>query len=148
MPRRVSKYSLDESLGHLASNASRAVLKQINQELARRGFPITSDQFSVIVHVWDQNGQPQYMLTEKLFKDKTTMARLIANLESLGFVVRVPGQRDAREKNVFLTEKGRDMMSQVADLITDILEEAQRGIDPEHLRICKDVLRRFHRNLL
>ena len=148
MHRRKSQYSLDESLGHLASNASRVVLRRINQELARRGFPVTSEQFSVIVHVWDRNGQPQYMLTEKLFKDKTTMARLVSGLEAQGLVVRMPGQRDAREKNVFLTKKGKDMMPKVIEAISGILEQAQRGISPEELKICKDVLRRFSRNLL
>ena len=148
MRKRPSKYCLEESLGHLASNASRAVLKRINQELARRGFPITSEQFSVMVHIWDQNGQPQYMLTRTLFKDKTTMARLVGGLESLGLVTRIPGQRDAREKIVYLTEAGKQMMANIGDLILEILEQAQKGIDNRELEICKDVLRRFHHNLV
>jgi DNA-binding MarR family transcriptional regulator len=141
-------YSLDDSLGHLASNASRAVLKRINQELSRRGLPLTSEQFSVIVHVWDQNGRPQYVLTERLYKDKTTMARLVAGLESLGLLSRAPGQHDAREKNVFLTEKGKEMMTQVAGLVSEILDAGQKGINKQDLTICKEVLRRFHKNLL
>ena len=147
MRKNNSKYFLDDSLGHLASNASRAVLKRINQELSRQGFPITSEQFSVLVHVWDQNGQPQYVLVEKLYKDKTTMARLVASLESLGLIVRTPGQKDAREKNVFLTEQGRNMMAKVTELVQEILVTAQKGIDERELKICKEVLRRFHKNL-
>jgi DNA-binding MarR family transcriptional regulator len=141
-------YSLDDSLGHLASNASRAVLKRINQELARRGFPLTSEQFSVMVHVWDQSGRPQYILAERLYKDKTTMARLVAGLEAQGVLTRAPGQEDAREKIVFLTEKGKAVMTQVADLVSEILETGQKGIKKEDLATCKEVLRRFHRNLL
>jgi len=146
MPK--NNYSLHESLGHLASAASRAVLKRINAELSRNGFPITSEQFSAMVHVWDQNGQPQYQLVESLNKDKTTLARLLANLESLDLVVRIPGQVDAREKNVYLTDKGRDMMSQISVVVNEILEEAQKGMDKNELKICKKVLRQFHKNLL
>jgi DNA-binding MarR family transcriptional regulator len=148
MRKRNPKYSLDESLGHLASNASRVVLRRINQELARQGFSITSEQFSVLVHVWDQNGQPQYVLVDKLYKDKTTMARLVASLERLGLLVRVPGQKDAREKNVFLTEQGKEIMVRITDLVQHILEIGQKGISEEELKVCRDVLRRFHRNLL
>jgi len=148
MPKRPTKYSLDESLGYLTGNASRAVLKRINQELSRRRFPITSDQFLVLVHLWDQGGQPQYALVEKLFKDKTQMARLVASLEGLGLVTRLTGQRDAREKIVFLTKQGSDMMTKIAALVQEILDTAQRGIDERDLLICKDVLRRFHANLL
>jgi DNA-binding MarR family transcriptional regulator len=147
MRKSNSSYFLDESLGHLVSNASRAVLKRINQDLSRQEIPITSEQFSVLVHVWDQNGQPQYVLVEKLYKDKTTMARLVASLEALGLIVRTPGQKDAREKNVFLTEQGRSIMAKVTDLVQDILEPAQKGIDAHDLKICKEVLRRFHKNL-
>ena len=147
MPKKTSTYSLDESLGHLASNASRAVLRRINRELSRRKFPITSEQFSVLVHVWDQNGSPQYVLTEKLYKDKTAMARALSTIESLGLLVRMPGQVDGREKLVFVTKQGRDMMSEVADLVSGILEEAQKGIPESDLQVCKSVLRRFHRNL-
>ena len=147
MRKSKSSYFLDDSLGHLTSNASRSILKRINQELSRQEIPITSEQFSVLVHVWDQNGQPQYGLVEKLYKDKTTMARLVASLESLGLIVRTPGQRDARGKNVFLTEQGRSVVTKVTDLVQDILDSAQRGIDEQELKICKEVLRRFHQNL-
>jgi DNA-binding MarR family transcriptional regulator len=148
MPKKTSRYSLDDSLGHLASNASRAVLRRINQELSRRKLPITSEQFSVLVHVWDQNGSPQYVLTEELYKDKTAMARVLSSIESVGLIVRMPGQVDRREKLVFLTRKGRDMMSEVADLVSSILDEAQEGIPVSDLQVCKSVLRRFHRNLM
>lgn len=142
------KYSLNESLGHLASAASRAVLKRINIELARNGYPITSEQFSALVHIWDQNGQPQYQLVEALNKDKTTLARLMANLESLELIVRIAGNVDGREKNIFLTDKGRDMMSKVSDMVQEILDEGQKGISEKELIVCKNVLRKFKANLM
>ena len=147
MRKKTSQYFLDDSLGHLTSNASRAILKRINLELSRQEIPITSEQFSVLVHVWDQNGQPQYVLVDKLYKDKTTMARLVASLEALGLIVRSPGQKDAREKNVFLTEQGRSIMVKVTDLVHEILVAAQKGIDESDLKICKEVLKQFHKNL-
>jgi DNA-binding MarR family transcriptional regulator len=148
MRKKAHTYSLDDSLGHLASNASRAVLRRINQELVRQGLPITSEQFSVLVHVWDQNGQPQYVLVDKLYKDKTTMARLVGSLERLGLLVRVSGQEDGREKIVFLTDQGKDIMLKVTKLVQQILEVGQKGISEQDMKVCKDVLKRFHKNLL
>jgi DNA-binding MarR family transcriptional regulator len=142
------QYDLNESLGHLTSQASRMVLKRINRELARKGLPITSEQFSVLVHVWAQNAQPQYVLADKLFKDKTNIARLLASLESSALVVRIPGQKDAREKMVCLTEQGQKLMEKVTVVVQQALEHGQRGIDERDIAICKDVLRRFHGNLL
>ena len=124
------------------------ILKRINQELSRNTFPITSDQFSTLIYVLNQNGQPQYALAETLNKDKTTMARVLAGLESLGLIVRRPGNSDAREKNVFLTDQGRKMMNDITDLVQGILESATEGIDPDNIEVTKDVLRKFYRNLL
>jgi DNA-binding MarR family transcriptional regulator len=148
MQNEPTRYCIDESLGHLASNASRAVLKRINREFSRKGYPITSEQFSVLVHIWDQNGQPQYVHVEKLYKDKTTMARLFAGLEALGLISREPGPKDAREKIVNLTEAGKKMMTRVTHQVQDILEIAQAGIDERELKICREVLRRFQQNLV
>lgn len=147
MRHNKTTYSFEESLGHLTSQASRMILKRINQELARRELPLTSDQFSTLVYVWNQNGQPQYTLAESLNKDKTTMTRMLAGLESAGLIVRLPGSTDAREKNVFLTDRGNQMMQDVTQVVQEVLENAMAGIEEADIDICKNVLRKFYGNL-
>ena len=147
MKKTARPYLFEESLGHLTSQASRMILKRINQELTKHEFPITSDQFSALIYIWNQNGQPQYTLVESLNKDKTTMTRLLASLESLGLIVRLPGTKDAREKNVFLTESGNKMMSDVTGIVQELLDNAMNGIDVVEIETCKSVLRRFYSNL-
>lgn len=147
MRHNKTAYSFEESLGHLTSQASRMILKRINQELGRRGLPITSDQFSTLVYVWNQNGQPQYSLAESLNKDKTTMTRMLAGLESSGLIVRLPGNTDAREKNVFLTDRGNQMMQDVTQVVQEVLENAMSGIEESEIEVCKNVLRKFYGNL-
>jgi len=140
-------YSLDDSLGNLSTLFSRAILKRINLELKCHGYKITSEQWVILVYVWGHNGQSQQALAEKLFKDKTTIARLVASVELLGLVVREAGQSDNREKIVFLTERGKQVMNRVTALVQTLLNEAGRGISEEEMKICKDVLRRAHKNI-
>ena len=147
MGKAGGQYSLDESLGNLSTLFSRAILKRLNLELRRHGHKITSEQWVVLVHVWSHNGQSQQVLAEKLFKDKTTIARLVASVESLGLVVRKAGQSDNREKIVFLTEHGKQVMKRVTALVQGLLNIAGRGISEEEMKICKDVLRKAHKNI-
>jgi len=147
MARTNGEYSLNESLGNLSTLFSRAILKRINLELKRQGYKITSEQWVVLVHVWGHNGQSQQVLAEKLFKDKTTIARLVASVESLGLVGRKGGRRDNREKIVFLTERGKQVTNRVTALVQRLLTEAGRGISEEDMKVCKDVLRRAHKNI-
>ncbi|BCS55385.1 MarR family winged helix-turn-helix transcriptional regulator [Geobacter sp. SVR] len=144
----IPKYRLEKSLGHLAARFSRVVLRRINIALAQEGLPITADQYSFLIQLWERNGLPQGVLAEKTVKDKTTMARLAAGLESIGLIVRVPSTTDARERLVFLSDEGKRIMDRATLLVREIIGEAQQGIDEAQLETCRDVLRRACSNLL
>jgi len=147
MTRSATEYTLEKSLGHLAARFTRVLLRRINATLSLHGFPITSDQYSFLVQLWERNGLPQGVLADKTAKDKTTMARLAAGLESLGLIVRLPSPGDARERLVFLTDKGKEAMDEATGLVRGILSEAQQGIDEGQLEACREVLRRAFINL-
>jgi MarR family transcriptional regulator, organic hydroperoxide resistance regulator len=140
-------YSLDKSLGHLSARFSRILLRRINAELAQHDVPITAEQYSFLIQLWEKNGLPQGVLAEKTAKDKTTMARLAAGLEARGLIVRLPSPGDARERLVHLSTKGKEVMDQATALARKIVAEAQQGIDEAELELCRDVLRRASLNL-
>lgn len=141
------KYRLAESLGYLTHQASGSIRKQMGRELVRRGLPIKAEQFAALIYIWDDDGQPQRVLAEKLYRDKTTVTRLVSSIESLGFIRRETGPDDAREKRIFLTDAGKNLMREVTKLVREILELSETGIGAEEMRICKDVLRRVSENL-
>ncbi len=143
-----NEYILEKSLGHLSARFTRVIQRRINTTLAQHGFPITSDQYSFLVQLWNQNGLPQGVLADKTVRDKTTMTRLAAGLESQGLITRLPSPSDARERLVFLTDKGKEVMDKATGLVRQILAEAQAGIDETELETCRDVLRRACNNLL
>ena len=104
------EYAIDKSLGHLATRFSRVLLRQIDAAFAQNGLPITAQQYSFLIQLWNRNGLPQGVLAEKTARDKTTMARLAAGLESAGLIVRLPSPADSRERLVFLTDQGKELM--------------------------------------
>lgn len=140
-------YGLDKSLGHLAARFTRVLLRRINVVLSQGGLPITAEQYAFLIQLWERNGLPQGILAAKTARDKTTMARLASGLESRDLIVRVPSPADARERLVCLTDKGKKLMNEATTLVSEILAEAQKGIDVGEMEICKDVLRRTCLNL-
>lgn len=141
------RYSLEDSLAHLAARFYRAMWKDVTRTLARQGLQVSAEQWPILIHVWDRNGQSQKELAQRLFKDKTTIARCVAGLESLGLVLRESSPEDRREKRVFLTKKGKEIMDGATATIQMIDRRAEACIEEEELAICKDVLRRVHKNL-
>lgn len=115
--------------------------------LSEGGLQITMEQWPILIHLWDRNGQTQKELANRVFKDKTTITRLVADIESSGIIERQPDREDKRERSVFLTEKGKEIMNMATMLIQRVDGCAEAGIDEKDLMICKTVLRRLHRNL-
>ncbi len=142
-----SHYLLKDSLGHLATQFSKAVLKRINQDLQAAGHPVTSEQWTALVHIWNQGGLTQQELGERLFKDKTNIARLSASLERQGYIRRAPGTLDRREKTLRLTDQGLTAMPALAALVQRVLHDAYAGIDEHELALCRRVLARARQNL-
>lgn len=147
MGRKPSKYKLQDSIGYLTYQASGAIRKMISRELARRGYPLGAEQFSALIYIWDADGEPQRVLAEKMYRDKSTVTRLVGQIEAMGYVQRVSGKQDTREKRIFLTEKGKELMSGVTQLVLEVLRLAVKGVSKDELKICKDVLRRVWQNL-
>lgn len=147
MNEQPSRYSLETSLGHLATRFSRIVLRRLNADLVNRGLEITAEHYSLLVQLWEHNGLSQGALAVKTAKDKTTMARLAATLDKRGLIERRPSPNDGRERLLFLSATGKSVMDQATALAKEILADAQRGISAAELAHCRDVLRRACANL-
>ena len=136
-----------ESLGYLTYHASGSIRKSIGRELARKGYPIKAEQFTILVYVWEEDGQSQRLLAEKIYREKTAVTRALAAAEAVGLVERRRDPADGREKRVFLTPQGKKLMGEVTQLVQEILQEAEKGIDAGVVANCKDALRRIRQNL-
>jgi len=147
MPKQSTPYSLEISLGHLATRFSRVVLRRLNADLAEHGLAITAEQYSLLVQLWEHNGLSQGALADKAAKDKTTMARLAAGLETRGLIERRPSASDGRERLLFLSNEGKSVMHQATALASNILADAQKDISDEQLELCRNILRRACSNL-
>lgn len=142
-----SRYLLKDSLGHLATQFSKAVLRRINLEFEAAGHAVTGEQWTALVHIWDAEGLTQQELGQRIVKDKTTIARLVAGLERQGYVRRRPGASDRRERLLALSERGRADMPHLAALVQGVLDKACAGIDAHELCLCRRVLARARQNL-
>lgn len=146
MEKTPLKYCLDESLGYLTARVSKSILRQIGISLGENSLPVTPEDFTFLVHLWNENGISQKSLGQSMQREKTTVAKLAARIESRGLITRKPGS-DGREKRLYLTESGLAVMSEVTQVVQEILNEAEGAIPENELTICKNVLREVFGNL-
>lgn len=140
------RYNLEESLGYVMARASRAIGTRLNRNFTEAGFDVTCEQWSVLMNLWQKNGQSQQDLAGTTCKDKTSVTRLIDNMEKHSLVVRIPSQEDRRRKLIYLTKKGRDLQERLARIVRQTLKDAQKNIKVKDVDLCKQVLRQVYEN--
>ena len=111
------------------------------------GLEITIEQWSVLYHLWRQEGQSQQQLCDATFRDKPSITRLVDNLEKLKLVKRVPSKDDRRINLIYLTKEALHLQEKTMALANKTLNEALEGVTNGQIEIAKEVLQKVYDNL-
>lgn len=127
--------------------ASTAVARRLQKNFRNAGLEITIEQWSVLYHLWKEDGLSQQELCNRTFRDKPSITRLIDNLEKQQLVKRVASPTDRRINLVQLTDTAKDLQQITIDLANQTMAEALIGVDKKEIEIVKSVFQRVYDNL-
>lgn len=142
-----NQFKKGELYSFITGKASTAIARRLQKKLNGAGINLTIEQWSVLYHLWKEDGKSQQELCNATFRDKPSITRLIDNLEKLNLVKRVPAENDRRINMVFLTRGAQKLQEQTMALAEETLNEALEGVLPEHINLCKEVLQKVYDNL-
>ena len=116
----------DDRLAHLVKDATRALVRSLQERLARHGVPFGHWTFLRIL--WEEDGLTQRELSERAGVMEPTTLAAIRAMEGLGYVARrrLPDNR----KNVYvhLTARGRALKRKLVPLAEEVNRVAVRGV--------------------
>ena len=110
--------------------AARLVMQAYQPWFSRLG--ITYTQYLVLMVLWEQDAQTVNAIAHRLYLESNTLTPLIKRMEALKMVTRRKGKEDARQTIVSLTEHGKAMeqeAAQIPDCMTSLLKE--KGLNLE-----------------
>lgn len=136
-----------ELYSFITGKASIAIARRLQRNFNQAGLNLTIEQWSVLYHLWKQDGISQQELCTMSFRDKPSITRLVDNLEKLRLVRRVPSATDRRINKIFLTAAGIRLQQRTMELAEETLNEALEGIPPAEVDRCKAILQRVYDNL-
>jgi DNA-binding MarR family transcriptional regulator len=128
--------------------ASTAVARRLQKNFRLAGLEITIEQWSVLYHLWKQDGMSQQELCNRTFRDKPSITRLIDNLEKQKLVKRMPSKEDRRINLVCLTESAKLLQDKTIELANQTMDEALIGVNKNEIEIVKQVFQKVYDNLL
>lgn len=137
---------IDASIGYLVGRTSRAIIKRLSKKFQDAGFDVSYEQWSILIHLYRQDGQTQQALARTAVKDKAAITRLLNALEKKNIVLRVPDRNDKRSKLIYLTHKAKAFKLELMNLVEEMLCEAEAGISAEEMAQCRETLNKIFRN--
>ncbi len=135
------------SVGFYLGYVSNSMRNSLTKTFHDNGYDITHAQWLILMMLWMKDGRQQNELTELIFKEKTTITRLIDNLEKKNLLVRVTDLIDKRSKLIYLTNSGKELKNKLTPLVIELNHQASEGISSEELELLKTLMMKIYNNL-
>ena len=142
-----NQFKKGELYSFITGKASTAISRRLQKNFRDAGVEITIEQWSLLYHLWKEDGISQQQLCEATFRDKPSITRLVDNLEKVKLVKRVASKDDRRINMIYLTPEAVQLQEKLMDLANQTLNEALVGVTNGQVEIAKEVLQMVYENL-
>lgn len=141
------RYNFNDSFGFILVKTGRLIENKLKNNFEKAEIDVTPQQWSVLTYLWNKDGIPQQEIADVFAKDKTSMTRLLNNMEKNELIIRKQGEKDKRNKRIFLTYKSKLIRKESIKIAEKTLLETLEGIDHKEIKLSKKVLKQINNNL-
>lgn len=120
--------------------AERAGDGAIQRGIAARGLDVRASHSAVLANIDIASGTRSTALAERAGVTKQAIGELVDDLESRGYVTRVPDPADKRAKLVQLTAKGRKAIDAAYEVIGDIEAAVRKRMGKQDIETTRATL--------
>jgi DNA-binding MarR family transcriptional regulator len=135
------------TIGRYLGQLNYLMSRRLTMLLKKADTGLTTDQFRLMTHLWQQDGQSQQQLAKALGRDRAAITRMTDILEELGLLTRLPDNDDRRVNLVHLTQKGRDLETAAAQCAIESLAQLTNNFTPEEKQVFEELVLKAIRNL-
>jgi DNA-binding MarR family transcriptional regulator len=136
---------LENALSYLLRNVGMKYRYYAYNVLGKDRWGISQDL--AIYHIAHNKKLNQKDLADKLCITPASVSVIVHRMESEGLLVRVPDEKDGRQFNLLLTEKGQSLVPQVRSSWSKIQEEITRGLSESEKTTLLRLLQKVEKNL-
>ena len=142
------RYNFNDSFGFIIVKTGRLIENRLKRNFDKEKIDVTPQQWSVLTYLWNEDGISQQNLADIFSKNKTSITRLLNNMEKNELITRKQDDRDKRNKMVYLTYRSKLLKKESIKIAEKTLMEILMGINHEDVKLSKRVLKQINKNLL
>jgi len=122
--------------------ASRLIIRAYQEDLDKLG--ITYPQYLVLMVLWEHEEQSVNEIAEKLILNTNTITPLLKRMETQQIITREPSKTDQRKVIVKLTEHGKAMQTEAAEVPFRLLNKLNITMDKTQLEEALELKNRLY----
>jgi DNA-binding MarR family transcriptional regulator len=138
----------NELLYILNGRLSDALNRHLTRKFRAAGLDITTEQWGILVCLWNKDQQTQQSISVQTYKDKASITRLLDSLAKRDLIVRISDPSDRRINIIHLTEKGKELEEKAMTMVKESFDQAINGINHSDLLFTRDILFRLLNNII
>jgi DNA-binding MarR family transcriptional regulator len=109
--------------GHLIRRLHQQSTHIFVDRTQKEGFDMTPVQFAALDTIYKHPGSDQAFVAENIGYDRATIGGVIDRLEKKGWVRRVISEHDRRARELSLSAKGHQILTQVQPIVEDLQKD-------------------------
>lgn len=137
--------SLDKSIGMYINYINKKIQRYLTLNLEK--YNITTEQWSVLLHLLQKDGINQKQLAKDVDKDQPTLVRILDILERKKLVERRKCVEDRRSFLIYVTLEGKKLRNEVYPFIEALFGNIVDGISSDQLNLFIDTLNKIEKNI-
>ena len=138
----------DDAPAWLIQRASRTLRVLFLRLMESRASGVTPEMWLILSRLYARDGQYQTQIADGTFRDRPNTSRILAGLESRGYIRREKDDEDMRRMRIFLTDEGTRFVQEIAPVAARTRDTLYEGLSDEELKVLRRALRRIERNAL
>ncbi|MDV7188368.1 MarR family transcriptional regulator [Lutibacter sp. TH_r2] len=140
--------SFEDNLIPWIGKTGKLIGATLNKILKDKNINLTREQFVILKLLKKNNGIPQHDLAFITESDKTSLSRLISNMEKNNLLIRKSTKEDKRIKNVYLTEFGLEIFKITEPIILESIQKFQKGITDNEINQAIQTISKLQNNII
>jgi DNA-binding MarR family transcriptional regulator len=147
MKKKQAIDSPDESLGFWLYRSHTQVSAALRQTFQDAGYDLTPEQWAVLYRLREEEGINQIQLSEKTFKDRHNITRILKQLDKRGYIEKRNNENDKRAYRIYLSPSGRSVYENIKPLVLQHRKRICKGFKAKDMLNIRKYLGQVIHNL-
>jgi len=146
MLKEEENIDFEKAIGPWLGKTVKLVDYFLQESLNELNLRLTKEQVIVLKRLHDQDGMNQNELAFITLRNKSSLTRLLTNMEGNGYIIRKKSDIDKRINHVFLTQLGKDTFLKIRPVLKNVMTTIEQDVTEQEKEQIINILKKIQHN--